>query len=109
MWAFPCSFPGYVRTKAMDGERNRPKELKNRPGEGMDPKDPGVQTMMKLYREGVNSGIQPEKVADIVFSAIRENRFYIHAGNEPAKPAIQARMEDILLGRNPTSVPADSK
>ncbi len=97
--------PGYVKTKAMEGERNRPKELKNKPGEGMDMAVPDVQAMMKLYRQGIDTGMLPEQVADIVFSAIREKKFYIFAGNEFALPLLQARMEDILQQRNPTRFP----
>jgi NAD(P)-dependent dehydrogenase (short-subunit alcohol dehydrogenase family) len=97
--------PGYVRTKAMYGERNRPVKLKNKLGEGIDTTDPDVQALLKAYREGINMGLLPEKVADIVFQAIKENKFYIFAGNEIAIPLIQARIEDIIHQRNPTPFP----
>jgi hypothetical protein len=43
----------------------------------------------------------PQQVANIVFGAIREERFYILT--HPAwKSAIQIRMEDMLQERNPT-------
>jgi hypothetical protein len=43
----------------------------------------------------------PAQVADIVFEAVREERFYIHTDPE-AKQYIRTRMDDILHERNPT-------
>ncbi|OGO23304.1 MAG: 3-oxoacyl-ACP reductase [Chloroflexi bacterium RBG_16_50_9] len=93
--------PGYVKTKVMDAERNRPSELKNKPGEGIDLTDPSVQGMMQSYKQGFETGMLPEKVADIVFKAIREKKFYILPNAEFVKSLIRTRMEDILHERNP--------
>jgi hypothetical protein len=43
----------------------------------------------------------PEQVADAVFTALREDRFYILTHPE-GKEAIRTRMEDILQERNPS-------
>ncbi len=96
--------PGWVRTNVMESERNRPEELKNRLGEGMDTKASGVQALMKLYTGGFDGAVLPRQVADIAFDAIREKKLYIFAGNEFALPLLQARMEDMLQERNPTTV-----
>jgi NAD(P)-dependent dehydrogenase (short-subunit alcohol dehydrogenase family) len=96
--------PGNIKTKAMDSERNRPVELRNRPGEGLDMAAPGIQDTMKVARHALDNGMPPQQVADIVFSAIRENKFYIIVNAEPYKPMIQKRMEDIIGERNPTSI-----
>jgi NAD(P)-dependent dehydrogenase (short-subunit alcohol dehydrogenase family) len=92
--------PGFVKTRAMDSERNRPAKLRNPRGEAIT--DPDIQTMLEFYRQGIDSGMLPETVADIVFNAIKEKKFYILPNAESIKPAIQARMEDILQERNPT-------
>jgi NAD(P)-dependent dehydrogenase (short-subunit alcohol dehydrogenase family) len=96
--------PGSVKTKAMDTERNRPAELRNKPGEGLDMAAPGIQDIMKVAKQALDNGMPPQQVADIVFRAIRENKFYILANAEPYIPMIKVRMEDILQERNPTSV-----
>jgi len=97
--------PGIINTKILECARNRPKELQNKPGEGMDMTDPKVQEMMQTFKQIWANGMAPAKVADIVFNAIREKKFYILANMEAAMPMIQARMEDILQERNPTPFP----
>jgi short-subunit dehydrogenase len=94
--------PGYVKTHAMDGERNRPRELTNQPGEGIDTTKSQYRAMMESYRQGVDTGMQPEKVAEIVFDAIGNKKLYIFANNEMIKPMIRRRMENILQEQNPT-------
>jgi short-subunit dehydrogenase len=100
--------PGFVRTRIMDYERNRPKELQNKPVEGMDMSNPAVQAYLQFMTQAIDNGMPPQQLADIVFSAIREKKFYIFPNLEFAKPMIQTRMEDILQERNPTPFP-DSK
>ena len=46
----------------------------------------------------------PHQVADIVFQAIRDEKFYILTHPE-LKEAIRVRMEDILQERHPTYGP----
>jgi NAD(P)-dependent dehydrogenase (short-subunit alcohol dehydrogenase family) len=96
--------PGSIKTKAMDSERNRPAELRNKPGEGLDMEGPGIQDVMKTAKQAIDSGMLPQQVADIVFSAIRAKKFYIIPNADIYKPMIKKRMEDILQERNPTSV-----
>jgi NAD(P)-dependent dehydrogenase (short-subunit alcohol dehydrogenase family) len=96
--------PGFIRTNIMDSERNRPAGLKNKPGEEIDVSDPQIQAMTKGAREAVDNGMPPQQAAGIVFDAIRENRFYILPNAEPFIPMIQTRMEDILQGRNPSTI-----
>jgi NAD(P)-dependent dehydrogenase (short-subunit alcohol dehydrogenase family) len=101
--------PGFIKTRAMDAERNRPAELQNAPGEGSTgTTDPAVKAMLKISRQLIDNGMPPQQLADIVFSAIKEKKFYILPNAEMLKPMIQARMEDILQERNPTPFP-DSK
>jgi hypothetical protein len=49
----------------------------------------------------VPAGMPPNQVAGEVFTAIRDDRFYILTHSE-GKGAIRTRMEDILQERNPS-------
>ena len=49
---------------------------------------------------GDEGRMPPGKVADHVFQAIRENRFYILTHPE-FMPLVQARLEAIAMGKNP--------
>jgi NAD(P)-dependent dehydrogenase (short-subunit alcohol dehydrogenase family) len=93
--------PGWVNTRIMDSERNRPVELQNAPAtEAINPIAAQAQEMIRQF---VATGISPSQVADAVFGAIRDERFYIltHAD---FKSLVQKRMDDILLERNPFQV-----
>jgi len=98
--------PGFIKTKIMDCERNRPVKLQNAPEEGTTGiVDPNIQAVINNYRQAIDNGMPPQQVADIVFSALREKKFYMLPNAEFAKPLIQMRMEDILNERNPTPFP----
>jgi NAD(P)-dependent dehydrogenase (short-subunit alcohol dehydrogenase family) len=90
--------PAYVPTAIAESERNRPVALANPARE---------RTAEELAREeqlrkAVSSGrITAEDVAELVFEAIRDERFYV-LPHQKIKGAIQTRMEDILLERAPT-------
>ena len=87
--------PGFVKTRIMDSERNRPPEL---PSE--DKISPVVQAWEKVFRGMVEAGISPEAVADKVFDAIREEKLYVLTHPELSEP-IRQRFEGILASRNP--------
>jgi len=99
--------PGYINTNILESERNRPVELQNSRDEGHEITDPGLKAMMQSYKKIIENGMSPEQNADIVFNAIREEKFYIMANAEPFIPLMKARMEDILEERNPTNVAID--
>jgi NAD(P)-dependent dehydrogenase (short-subunit alcohol dehydrogenase family) len=90
--------PAGVNTRVMDCERNRPAELRNAPAEGS--AHPVVAQAEEMLRRLVSAGMPPSEVAEAVFGAIREGRFYIltHAD---WKPLVRKRMDDILQDRNP--------
>lgn len=97
--------PGFIKTNILDCGRNRPRELQNDPAEiKRKMADPLVQERIKFARQQNENGMSPKQLADIVFSAIRVKQFYILPNAETVKPMIQARMEDILQERNPTSI-----
>jgi NAD(P)-dependent dehydrogenase (short-subunit alcohol dehydrogenase family) len=97
--------PGPTETMLMESERNRPLELQNKARKGSRASDPKIQAYIKKLTQMIKSVISPQQVADIVFNAIREKRFYILANAEFVKPFVKARMEDILKERNPTTYP----
>jgi NAD(P)-dependent dehydrogenase (short-subunit alcohol dehydrogenase family) len=94
--------PGFVKTNIQDAERNRPAHLQNAPDE-----QEGEQKLSREEQEGeqilklaIQKGMSPKLQAEVVFEAIREERFYIYPPE--FKRGIQTRMEDILQLRNPT-------
>jgi NAD(P)-dependent dehydrogenase (short-subunit alcohol dehydrogenase family) len=90
--------PAYVPTRISDSERNRPSHLKD----GR-PKSAEELARDEQLRHAVKSGrINAEQVADAVFSAIQEERFYILT-HQKIKAAIETRMQDILQERLPTN------
>jgi NAD(P)-dependent dehydrogenase (short-subunit alcohol dehydrogenase family) len=93
--------PIHVKTRVLDCERDRPAELKNDPVQDqIAMSDPS----RKYLAQAIENGLQPNKIADVVFDAIRENRFYILPQFEIVKAVVQVRMEDILQERNPTTL-----
>jgi len=87
--------PGFVNTNIADAARNRPTTLGKTA-----PKMPGAEEMEQLGRRLLAAGSPPSEVADIVFNAIRDERFYIFP-HPQWKKYIRARMEDILEERTP--------
>jgi NAD(P)-dependent dehydrogenase (short-subunit alcohol dehydrogenase family) len=91
--------PGWVKTRILECDRNRPAELSN-----TQPKLPLTQeaeAAIQYITQAVASGISPQAVADRVFEAIRSEQFYILTDSKSI-PMIQKRMENILNQRNPS-------
>ena len=88
--------PGFVNTNIADAARNRPAELADTA-----PQLPGAEEMAQIGRRLLAKGSPPSMVADVVFEAIRNERFYILPYPE-WKRHIRTRMEDILEDRVPT-------
>jgi NAD(P)-dependent dehydrogenase (short-subunit alcohol dehydrogenase family) len=90
--------PAGVKTRIMDSERNRPVDLQN--ASASESANPAVAQAEEMLRQLVEAGLPPSQVADAVFGAIRDERFYIltHAD---WKGFVQKRTDDILQDRNP--------
>jgi NAD(P)-dependent dehydrogenase (short-subunit alcohol dehydrogenase family) len=102
--------PGIINTNILEAERNRPAALQNPPdAQAIDLSDPKVQEMTRYYKQLFKKGMSPQQVADIVFDAIKEKKFYVLPNAEPFIPMINARVEDILEKRNPTTVQIELK
>jgi len=88
--------PGSVNTRIVECERNRPTHLRCTA-------PVGVLTLVEqdFERISLEAGMTPGEVAEHVFEAIQQRKFYVLT--HPAwKSAVQTRMEDILQERNPT-------
>ncbi len=100
--------PGWVQTRIMESERNRPAELRNvaeaKGAAEAAPENPAFAMMEQAVRQAVRSGTPPADIADQVFQAIRDERFYILT-HPKMKGAIRVRAEDVLEQRNPTLGP----
>jgi short-subunit dehydrogenase len=88
--------PGLVKTRILDCARNRPVRLA-----ATAPMGPVEAAGWETLRQQMQTAMPPAQVADAVFQAIREERFYILTHPE-GKDWIRTRMEDILQERNPT-------
>jgi NAD(P)-dependent dehydrogenase (short-subunit alcohol dehydrogenase family) len=89
--------PAYVPTGIADPERSRPAGLAN-PGQEKSPEQLAREEML---RKAVRSGrLTADDIGAAVLAAVKEDRFYILT-HPRIKGAIQARMEDILAGRQP--------
>jgi NAD(P)-dependent dehydrogenase (short-subunit alcohol dehydrogenase family) len=87
--------PGWVNTRIADAARNRPPALQNAPEEQTRPEVPATT------RQLLQAGMAPSQVAEIVFDAIRQDKFYILTDPD-IKLGVQLRMNDILEERSPT-------
>jgi NAD(P)-dependent dehydrogenase (short-subunit alcohol dehydrogenase family) len=88
--------PGIVNTRIMESARNRPGHLPPTAPLGR-----ASGARWEALRRLVPAGMPPVQVADAVFAALREDRFYILTHPE-GKEAVRTRMEDILQERRPT-------
>jgi NAD(P)-dependent dehydrogenase (short-subunit alcohol dehydrogenase family) len=90
--------PGLTVTNLPGGERNRPEHLRNAPGEAPAPLDPEQAARNRQWLE--ETGLPPERTAQIVLQAIKDNQFYILTHND-YDGVIQERFENIRNRRNP--------
>jgi NAD(P)-dependent dehydrogenase (short-subunit alcohol dehydrogenase family) len=95
--------PYFVPTGIHASHRNRPAEVIDanaRPTRSQ-------RVAQAMISKAVDSGkVSAAQVAGLVFDALREKRFYIYS-HPKAIGAVQTRLEDILLARNPTDPFAD--
>ena len=96
--------PDYADTGIMDSELHRPAELKNAPtkakaGEA----NPNFQKIKDIIQATVQAETPPEQLADMVFEAIKEEKFYIFP--HPTSNVIMAdRLGCVLEQRNPENI-----
>jgi NAD(P)-dependent dehydrogenase (short-subunit alcohol dehydrogenase family) len=88
--------PYFVPTGITNSQRNRPADMK-------DEQPTRSQLISKAMNDrAVSSGkVTAASVAQFVFDALAEERFYIYS-HPRALGNVQSRMEDIIAGRNPS-------
>jgi NAD(P)-dependent dehydrogenase (short-subunit alcohol dehydrogenase family) len=90
--------PFFVPTGIHQSERNRPAEM--RAPEAKPTKSQLIAQAMS--GKAVTSGkVTAAQVAQFVMDAVKEGRFYIYS-HPKSLASVQVRLEDIMLGRNPT-------
>jgi NAD(P)-dependent dehydrogenase (short-subunit alcohol dehydrogenase family) len=89
--------PFFVPTGITQSHRNRPAEMRD------DSKPTRSQLIgQAMSDKAVSSGkITAAQVAQFVFDAVAEQRFYIYS-HPKSLASVQVRLEDIMLPRNPT-------
>ena len=85
--------PAYVNARISDCERNRPEDLQNDSAEIK--AHPEYDAYIENVIQQLKTALDPNRVAELVFDAIRDEKFYIHTHDE-LKKFIRGRMEDIL-------------
>lgn len=90
--------PFFVPTGIHKSHRNRPSDLRDasaRPTRSQ-------LIAQAMSDKAVTSGkVTAAEVAQAVFDAMREQRFYVYS-HPKALASVQVRLEDVMLGRNPT-------
>ena len=81
--------PAAVATDILNSGRHRPSRLV-----------PAAPAAERDYPP-LDGVMQPAQAADIMFAGLAERRFWILTHPEQGAPAIRARAEDIVTGRNP--------
>jgi NAD(P)-dependent dehydrogenase (short-subunit alcohol dehydrogenase family) len=89
--------PGFVDTNIDEADRNRPSGRYERPAPGTP-----EAAQREVFNQILHSGQKPAEVAEKVFDAIVNERFYILTHPE-FTGAVTARAENIVNDRNPAS------
>ena len=90
--------PGLTNTNLTFSARNRPDHMKDDPGAQPTAEEMERAAQTKQWLEG--AGLPPERTAEIVLQAIKDDQFYILTHDE-YDDVIRERMENILARRNP--------
>jgi len=88
--------PGLVRTDIANAESHRPVGLKNEPVE----MTPEMRAGLNFFKAAIEAAMPPLQVADKVFDAIKEGRFYILTHPEWIE-VMQMRTDSLLRLENP--------
>lgn len=92
--------PGWVNTRIMESERNRPEAPRPEPGAN----SAEIELVRKAMEGFVKGGLDPLEVGRVVVRAIQEERFYVLSHPHWIN-MVQERMAAIAEGRDPVPVP----
>ena len=88
--------PGLVRTDIVNAERHRPEGLKDEPAE----LTPEMRAGLNFFKAAIEASMPPLQVADMVFEAIKDERFYI-VTHPDWMEVVRMRTENLLRLENP--------
>ncbi|MCG8685677.1 MAG: SDR family NAD(P)-dependent oxidoreductase [Desulfobacterales bacterium] len=94
--------PGFVNTKILDAERNRPAHYKNDMSNIQ--KQSETDEIEQTFRKMIEEGMSPAQVAQITFEAVRKEQFYIFTHPDEIGLA-RLRLKNILEMNNPVLPP----
>jgi len=93
--------PGFINTRIMDSARNRQSDAKHDPPT---PEASALGASIELaLREGIAQGYAPSHVAERVFEAIRDERFYVFAAQPEILVAVKQRLDEVGAQKNPVT------
>ncbi len=93
--------PGFINTRIMDSARNRQSDSRRDPPT---PEASALGASIELaLREGVKQGFAPSVVAQRVFEAIRDERFYVFAAQPEIFAAVEQRLDEVRAQKNPVT------
>ena len=92
--------PGPIATGITRSERIRPQDRPEKSPLGSE----AERTFDAMVTEGVQAGLHPDQVGPIVFSALREERFWIYTHPMP-EASVLPRARSIIEGSNPVYAP----
>jgi NAD(P)-dependent dehydrogenase (short-subunit alcohol dehydrogenase family) len=85
------------------------RSARNRPDEPAGPPTESAALVEGALRATIGRGVSPDVMADRVWKAMAERRFYVLPDDHDGwRRACEVRLEDIRLGRNPTFVVPES-
>lgn len=90
--------PFFVPTGIHRSHRNRPSELREA---AVKPTRSQLIAQAMSDKAVTGGKVTAAEVSQAVFDAVREGRFYIYS-HPKALASVQVRLEDVMLGRNPT-------
>ena len=88
--------PGFVRTRILESERNRPEAPRPDPG----PLRPEQEAMRKIGEKLIQGGSDPADIGRLVAESIEQDQFYI-LPHDSFNGMIESRVQRILSGEDP--------
>lgn len=89
--------PAWVKTRIADSDRNRPAAAPRRAAKDRPPQE---QMMDALVRQAIEGGIPPAEVAEQVWDAVANDRFWVLT-HPKTKKAVEKRLRGAIEGKSP--------
>jgi NAD(P)-dependent dehydrogenase (short-subunit alcohol dehydrogenase family) len=99
-----CLCPGWVNTAITESTRNRPEWAA--PDRAVEP-TPMEEMAFAFVRDQIRSGMEPDRVADLVHDAILSGTFWIFTDRQMVA-ALEPRLQSVLTATNPPTMGFDA-